>query len=400
MQIETLRGYKMIQKAKMLKDHNLYPFFRKIEQSEGTDVIVDGKPMIMIGSNNYLGLTHHPYVKEAAIKAIEVFGTGCTGSRFLNGNLTLHEELEVKLANYLGHEKAIVFATGMQTNLGALSAVCGPKDLMIFDSENHASIIDASRLALGTTMKYKHNDMESLEEVLSENVSRFQNTMIVADGVFSMTGDILNLKDVVRLAEKYKASIYVDDAHGIGVMGERGRGTMNHFGVTEKVDLNMGTFSKSFASIGGVLSGSADIIDYVKHTARSFMFSAAMAPSAVATVSACIDVILADDTIHQRLWKNVDFMVKGFKEIGFYTYNSKTPIIPVFIGDDMKAMQVTQYLKECGIFCTPVISPAVPKGEALIRTSYMATHTTEQLTRVLEVFKDAKEKFEIPATLH
>ncbi|GAB4014425.1 MAG: pyridoxal phosphate-dependent aminotransferase family protein [Bdellovibrio sp.] len=400
MQIETLRGYKMIQKAKMLKDHNLYPFFRKIEQSEGTDVIVDGKPMIMIGSNNYLGLTHHPYVKEAAIKAIEVFGTGCTGSRFLNGNLTLHEELEVKLANFLGHEKAIVFATGMQTNLGALSAVCGPKDLMIYDSENHASIIDASRLALGTTMKYKHNDMESLEEVLSENVSRFQNTMIVADGVFSMTGDILHLKDVVRLAEKYKASIYVDDAHGIGVMGERGRGTMNHFGVTDKVDLNMGTFSKSFASIGGVLSGSADIIDYVKHTARSFMFSAAMAPSAVATVSACIDVILADDTIHQRLWKNVDFMVKGFKEIGFYTYNSKTPIIPVFIGDDMKAMQVTQYLKECGIFCTPVISPAVPKGEALIRTSYMATHTTEQLTRVLEVFKDAKEKFEIPATMH
>lgn len=400
MQIETLRGYKMIQKAKMLKDHNLYPFFRKIEQSEGTDVIVDGKPMIMIGSNNYLGLTHHPYVKEAAIKAIEVFGTGCTGSRFLNGNLTLHEELEVKLANFLGHEKAIVFATGMQTNLGALSAVCGPKDLMIYDSENHASIIDASRLALGTTMKYKHNDMESLEEVLSENVSRFQNTMIVADGVFSMTGDILHLKDVVRLAEKYKASIYVDDAHGIGVMGERGRGTMNHFGVTDKVDLNMGTFSKSFASIGGVLSGSADIIDYVKHTARSFMFSAAMAPSAVATVSACIDVILADDTIHQRLWKNVDFMVKGFKEIGFYTYNSKTPIIPVFIGDDMKAMQVTQYLKECGIFCTPVISPAVRKGEALIRTSYMATHTTEQLTRVLEVFKDAKEKFEIPATMH
>ncbi|PIP93591.1 MAG: 8-amino-7-oxononanoate synthase [Bdellovibrio sp. CG12_big_fil_rev_8_21_14_0_65_39_13] len=400
MQIESLRGYKMIQKAKLLKEHNLYPFFRKIEQSEGTDVIVDGQPMIMIGSNNYLGLTHHPYVKEAAIKAIEVFGTGCTGSRFLNGNLTIHEELEDKLASYLGHEKAMIFATGMQTNLGALSAVCGPKDLMIFDSENHASIIDSSRLALGTTLKYKHNDMESLEEVLSENVSRFQNTMVVADGVFSMTGDILNLPDVVRLAKKYGASIYVDDAHGIGVMGDRGRGTMNHFGLTKDVDLNMGTFSKSFASIGGVLSGNADVIDYVKHTARSFMFSAAMAPSSVATVSACIDVILSDETIHQRLWSNVDFMVKGFKEIGFYTYNSKTPIIPVFIGDDMKAMQVTNYLKECGIFCTPVISPAVPKGEALIRTSYMATHSKEQLSKVLEVFKDAKEKFEIPSTLH
>jgi 8-amino-7-oxononanoate synthase len=400
MQVETLRGYKLIQKAQLLKSHNLYPFFRKIEESEGTVVNVDGAPMIMIGSNNYLGLTHHPHVKEAAIKAIEKYGTGCTGSRFLNGNLSIHEELEDKLATYLGHEKALVFSTGMQTNLGALSAVCGPKDLMLFDSENHASILDASRLALGTTLKYKHNDMDNLEEVLSENVSRFQNTMIVADGVFSMTGDILKLDEVTRLAEKYGASIYIDDAHGIGVMGDRGRGTMNHFGVTEKITLNMGTFSKSFASIGGVLSGKADIIDYVKHTARSFMFSASMPPSAVATVSACLDVIMSENDLHDRLWSNVAFMREGFKDIGFYTYNSQTPIIPIFIGDDLKAMQVTQFLKENGIFATPVISPAVPKGEALLRTSYMASHRKQELSRVLEVFKMAKQTFDIPGGNH
>ena len=400
MKIENLRGYRTIQKANLLRNNNLYPFFRSIGDSEGTVVEVDGKEQIMIGSNNYLGLTHHPHVMEATIKAIEKFGTGCTGSRFLNGNLTIHEELEEKLATYLGHEKALVFSTGMQTNLGALSAICGPKDCMLFDSENHASIIDASRLALGATFKYKHNNMESLEEALEENVGRFKNVFIVADGVFSMTGDILNLPEVVKLAEKYGASVYVDDAHGIGVMGDRGRGTMNHFGLTDKVALNMGTFSKSFASIGGVLSGKADIIDYVKHTARSFMFSASMPPSAVATVSACLDVIMGENNLHERLWENVAFMRNGFKEIGFYTYDSKTPIIPIFIGDEMKSLQVTNFLKDEGIFATPVLPPAVPKGESLIRTSYMATHKKEELTRVLEVFAKAKKAFDIPATFH
>jgi 8-amino-7-oxononanoate synthase len=396
----SFAGSKVIQKANLLKEMNLYPFFRAIESTDGSCVSVGGKKQVMIGSNNYLGLTHHPHVMEAAIKAIEIYGTGCTGSRFLNGNLTIHEELEEKLARYLGHEKAIVFSTGMQTNLGVLSAICGPKDCMLFDSENHASIIDASRLALGTTFKYKHNDMESLEEQLEMVVSRFKNVVIVADGVFSMTGDILELPKVIELARKYGALVYVDDAHGIGVMGDRGRGTMDHFNLTKEVDLNMGTFSKSFASIGGVISGNADIMDYVKHTARSFMFSASMPPSAVATVSACIDVIMSDEDVHGKLWDNVAFMRQGFKDLGFYTYNSQTPIIPVFIGDDMKAMQVTNYLQEHGVFATPVISPAVPKGEALIRTSYMATHRKDDLQYVLDVFAKAKKDMEIPTTRH
>lgn len=391
---------KIIEKANLLKSMDLYPFFRAIEASDGSTVTVGGKKQVMIGSNNYLGLTHHPVVIEAAKAAIDKYGTGCTGSRFLNGNLNIHEELEEKLAKYLGHEKAIVFSTGMQTNLGTLSAVCGPKDCMLFDSENHASIIDASRLALGTTFKYKHNDMESLEEQLEMVVNRFNRVIIVADGIFSMTGDILKLPEIVALAEKYGALIYVDDAHGIGVMGHLGRGTMDHFDLTNKVDFNMGTFSKSFASIGGVISGSKDAIDYVKHAARSFMFSASMPPSAVATVSACLDVINSGEPIHERLWKNVAMMREGFKELGFYTYNSQTPIIPIFIGDEMKAMQVTSFLQENGVFATPVIPPAVPKGEALIRTSYMASHEESDLLYVLDIFAKARKEFDIPGGHH
>lgn len=391
---------KIIERANLLRDNDLYFFFRAIEETEASTVTVKGQKQIMIGSNNYLGLTHHPYVKEAAIKAIEKYGTGCTGSRFLNGNLNIHEELDHKLADYLGHEKAIVFSTGMQANLGALSAICGPKDLMLFDSENHASIIDSSRLAMGTTFKYKHNDMSSLEELLESNVSRFNRVIIVADGVFSMTGDILKLPEVVRLAKKYGAYVYVDDAHGIGVMGPQGRGTMSHFDVVKDVDFNMGTFSKSFASIGGVISGSADAIDYVRHSARSFMFSASMPPAAVATVSACIDVVTTDPSILENLWSNVAFVREGFKELGFYTYGSQTPIIPLYIGDDMKALQMTKFLESKGIFATPVLPPAVPKGEALIRTSYMASHDKKDLARVLEVFGEAKKIFEIPNHLH
>ena len=391
---------KIIERANLLRNNDLYPFFRAIEETEASTVTVKGKKQIMIGSNNYLGLTHHPYVKEAAIKAIEKYGTGCTGSRFLNGNLNIHEELDVKLANYLGHESAIVFSTGMQANLGALSALCGPKDLMLFDSENHASIIDSSRLSLGTTFKYKHNDMSSLEELLESNVHRFNRVIIVADGVFSMTGDVMKLPEVVALAKKYGAYTYVDDAHGIGVMGPQGRGTMHHFEMADQVDFNMGTFSKSFASIGGVISGSKDAIDYVRHSARSFMFSASMPPAAVATVSACIDMVMSDESILKNLWDNVAFMRNGFNELGFYTYGSQTPIIPIFIGDDIKALKMTKFLESHGVFATPVLPPAVPKGEALIRTSYMASHNRKDLATVLEVFAEAKKVFEIPSAIH
>jgi 8-amino-7-oxononanoate synthase len=400
MNIETFQGNKMLQKVNMMRANDLYPFFRSIEDSEGTVVKVDGKDQIMIGSNNYLGLTHHPHVIAEAKRAIDVYGTGCTGSRFLNGNLSIHEELEDRLAAYVGHEKALVFSTGMQTNLGTISGICGPKDCLLFDSENHASLIDASRLALGPTFKYKHNNMESLEQVLADNINRFNNVWIVTDGVFSMTGELALLPEIVELAEKYGAYIYNDDAHGIGVMGEKGRGIMNHFGIEDRVALSMGTFSKSFASIGGVISGSAEMIDYVKHTARSFMFSASMPPSAVATVAACLDVIEEDDTLHERLWSNVAMMREGFKEIGFYTYNSQTPIIPIFIGDETKALQVTNYLKDHGVFATPVLPPAVPKGQALIRTSYMASHSPSELTQVLEVLAKAKKEFDIPGVFH
>lgn len=398
--LDCFKNSKIIQKANFLKSMDLYPFFRKIENSEGTSVVVDGKEQVMIGSNNYLGLTHHPYVKEAAIKAIEKYGTGCTGSRFLNGNLAIHEELEVKLADYMGHEKTLVFSTGMQSNIGGITAITSPRDCIISDSENHASIIDAVRLTRVPSFKYKHNNMESLEEVLISNKGQFDKTIIIADGIFSMTGDIVNLPKVVELAKKYSAIIYIDDAHGIGVMGPMGRGTLAHFGLTNEVHFSMGTFSKSFASIGGFVSGDSDSIDHIKHTARAFMFSASMPPAAVATVSASLDVIQRDPSIHKNLWENVDFIRNGFKELGFYTYNSQTPIIPVFIGDDMKAMQVTQFLKENGIFATPVIAPAVPKSEALIRTSYMATHTKKELTKVLEVFAKARKEFDLAASLH
>ena len=391
---------KLIERANLIRENDLYPFFRAIEETQASTVTVKGKKQIMIGSNNYLGLTHHPYVQEAAIKAIEKYGTGCTGSRFLNGNLNLHEELDIKIANYLGHEAAIVFSTGMQANLGALSALCGPKDLMLFDSENHASIIDSSRLALGTTFKYKHNDMSSLEELLESNISRFNRVIIVADGVFSMTGDVMKLPEVVALAKKYGAYVYVDDAHGLGVMGPQGRGTMHHFDLAKEVDFNMGTFSKSFATIGGVISGTHEAIDYIRHTARSFMFSASMPPAAVATVSACIDMVTTDPSILNNLWDNVAFMRNGFKELGFYTYGSQTPIIPIFVGDDMKALQMTKFLENHGVFCTPVLPPAVPKGEALIRTSYMAAHNKEDLATVLQVFAEAKKVFEIPSSIH
>jgi 7-keto-8-aminopelargonate synthetase-like enzyme len=268
---------------------------------------------------------------------------------------------------------------------------------MIYDAENHASLIDASRLAMGPTFKYKHNDMESLEEQLQSAAGRFRRKLIVADGVFSMSGAIVKLPEIVELAKKYGAEIFIDDAHGTGVMGPMGRGTVAHFNLTRDVDYTMGTFSKSFASIGGFVTGSKEAIDFIRLHARSFMFSASMPPSAVATVSKCLEIIQRDADIHTRLWDNVAFVRQGFKDLGFYTYNSQTPIIPIFVGDDLKVLQLTNYLEENGIFATPVISPAVPKGEALIRTSYMPSHTREDLTHVLEVFAKAKKEFQIPS---
>ena len=372
-------------KAKMLMSHNLYPFFRVIETAQDPEIIIKGRKMIMVGSNNYLGLTNHPKVKEAAIEAIKKYGTGCAGSRFLNGTLDIHVNLEEKLARFMGKEAALIFSTGFQVNLGVISALVGKDDVVIIDKMDHASIIDGCRLSFGEVKKFRHNDMTDLERILNE----YEETdkLIVVDGIFSMEGDIANLPEIVSLAKKYGARIMVDDAHSIGVLGKNGRGTAEHFGLENEVDLIMGTYSKSLASIGGFISGSADIIHYIKHIARSFIFSASPPPASVASVSAALDIIENEPERREKLWKNTRKMLKGFKELGFEVGPSQTPIIPIVVGEDQNAFTMAMMIQEEGVFANVAVTPAVPAGRALIRTSYMATHTDEQLDRVLKAFE-------------
>lgn len=371
----------------------IYPFFRPIEATSGSSVVTHGKRRVMIGSNNYLGLTHHPRVQAAAKRAIDKFGTGCTGSRFLNGNLTLHEELEVELAKFLKKEAVVVFATGFLSNQGALSCLINRGDVIYSDRENHASIVEGTRVAIGDTVKFKHNDMADLERVLSLTRGKYEGGLIVADGVFSMSGDILNLPEVSRLAKKYNCGLYVDDAHALGVLGPQGQGTEFHFGIPGAADLVMGTFSKSFASLGGYVAGSTDVIHYIKHKARTFMFSAAMPPAAVATVLECLKIVQEEPEHLANLWKNANKMQKGLQEMGWNTLGSQTPVIPLLIGDDLAAFTFTQKLYEMGVFATPVVKPAVPEGCALIRTSYMASHTEADLDYVLDVLEKLGKEF-------
>ena len=373
-------------RAKELMATGIYPYFKAIQSGAGSKITVDGREVIMIGSNNYLGLTQHPKVIEALIKTAEKYGSGCTGSRFLNGTLDLHEELEQKLAQFMGKEAALVFSTGFQTNLGTISAIMGRDDLIFADSENHASIVDGCRLSFGKTIKYKHNDILDLERRLKSH-NHVTGKLIITDGVFSMGGDIANLPQIVKLAKKYNAKIFVDDAHSIGILGEHGNGTASHFGLADKVDITMGTFSKSLASIGGFIAGDEDVIHYIKHHSRPLIFSASMPPSAVATVIAALDIIQNEPERRERLWKNTKKMKQGFEKLGFNTGNSQTPIIPVIIGEDEMTFYFWKRLFESGVYANPVISPAVPRGMALIRTSYMATHTEEELKRVLEIFE-------------
>jgi 8-amino-7-oxononanoate synthase len=365
-----------------------YFIFRRIESAQDTEVIVGGQKLIMAGSNNYLGLTSHPKVKEAAIKAVEKYGSGCAGSRFLNGNLIIHDELEEKLAAFFRKEAAVVFATGYQTNLGVISALVGRNDVVVLDKFDHASIIDGCRLSFGQVKKFRHNDMNDLERVLSSTSDK-AGMLIIVDGVFSMEGDISPLPDVVALAKKYGARVMVDDAHSVGVLGEGGRGTAEHFHMEDEVDMIMGTYSKSLAAIGGFIVASKEVANYVKHLSRSLIFSASLAPALVAAVSAALDVIQEEPELRERLWKNTHKMLKGFKELGFDTGESETPIIPIIIGDRMKTFQMCGLLHEYGIFVNPTISPAVPLGRELLRTSYMATHTDEQLDRILDAFERA-----------
>jgi 8-amino-7-oxononanoate synthase len=376
---------KILDQTRALRETGNYFFFRTLESPQDAEVVVNGKRVIMAGSNNYLGLTTHPRVKEAAIKAIEKYGSGCAGSRFLNGTLEIHEELEKKLARFFRQEAAIVFSTGYQTNLGAISALLGRSDVAIIDKYDHASIIDGCRLSFGKVKKYRHNDMEDLERVLKD--CKGYGKLVIVDGVFSMEGDIADLPAIVKLAKAYDARVMVDDAHGIGVLGKGGRGTAEHFGVEDQVDLIMGTYSKSLAAIGGFVAGSADAIDFIKHVGRSMLFSASLPPSLVASVSVALDIIDEQPQLRENLWRNTHKMLKGYKDLGFDTGTSETPIIPILIGNNIKTYQMCRLLFDHGVFVNPVVSPAVPPGRELLRTSYMATHTAEQLDRVLEAFK-------------
>ncbi len=378
---------KIITQTEKLKANGHYFFFRKLESAQDSEVVVSGKRVIMAGSNNYLGLTNHPRVKEAAIRAIEKFGSGCAGSRFLNGNLEIHEELEVKLARFFRQEAALVFATGYQTNLGTISALLGRNDVAIIDQYDHASIIDGCRLSFGQAKKYRHNDMKDLERVLDG--AKGKGKLIIIDGVFSMDGDIADLPSIVKLARAYGARIMVDDAHGIGVLGKGGRGTAEHFGLEDQVDIIMGTYSKSLAAIGGFVAGAREVIEYIKHVGRSMMFSASLPPALVATVSEALDIIEEMPELRTQLWKNTHKMLRGYREMGYDTGTSETPIIPVLIKDNVKVYRMCKLLFENGVFVNPVVNPAVPPGRELLRTSFMATHTDEQLDRILEAFQKA-----------
>ena len=374
----------------------IYPYFRVVESDQDTEVTINGKRVLMFGSNSYLGLTNHPRIKEAAKKAIDKYGTGCAGSRFLNGTLDIHLELEERLARFTGKEGALCFSTGFQVNLGVVSVVTGRNDHLLLDELDHASIIEGSRLSFSKVLKFEHNDMKSLESKLKHCTPKSLK-LIVVDGIFSMEGDIVKLPQIVKLAEKYNASIMIDDAHSLGVIGVNGSGTASHFGLTDKVDLIMGTFSKSFASLGGFIASDKDTINFIKHTSRTMIFSASMTPASAATVLAALEIMETEPERIKHLWDITRYALKGFKSMGFDTGKSESPIIPLFIRDDVKALTLTKMLLEAGVFVNPVVSPGVPKEDSLIRYSLMATHTKEQVDLSIEkITREAKKLGIVP----
>jgi 8-amino-7-oxononanoate synthase len=361
-----------------------YPFFIPLSENEGTEVTYKGKRFIMCGSNNYLGLTTHPKVREAAIEAIKRYGTSCTGSRFLNGTLELHETLETELAEWVGKPAALTFSTGMQVNLGTISALVGKDDTVVLDKDDHASIVDGARLGYGKIERYRHNDLEHLVRVM-QSIPSSSGSLLVTDGVFSMEGDLAMVPELVGICKKFGTRLMIDDAHGMGVTGG-GHGTAWHFNLTDKVDLIMSTFSKSFASLGGFIAGDTDIIDYVKHHARSLIFSASITPAQAAAALAALHVMRDEPERVKRINDIAEKMRTGYKSMGFNVGKSVTPIIPILIGDDQKTFLFWRTLFDKGVFVNPVISPAVAPGRQLLRTSYMATHTDEQLDKVLDIF--------------
>ena len=379
--------------AKEAMKAGIYPYFHVLETGQDTEVIINGKRTVMIGSNNYLGLTSDPRVKSAAKEAIDRYGTGCSGSRFLNGTLSIHVELENKLSSFLNKEAALTFSTGFQTNLGVISAIAGRNDYIICDSENHASIVDGCRLSFAKTIKYNHNDMEDLERVL-KNVPDSNGKLIITDGVFSMGGDICNLPEIVKLSEIYGARVMVDDAHGLGVLGEHGRGTAEYYGLEDKVDIIMGTFSKSLASLGGYIVSSEDVIHYVKHISRPFIFSASITPSNAAAALEALNILEQEPQRVKRLLNIGDYMRNGFKRLDIPIGNSQTPIIPVMTWENERTFKITRLLLEEGVYVNPIIAPAVKPGQCLLRTSYTTTHTNEQLDYALDAFQRVFEKIQ------
>ena len=378
---EKCSGFTIAKEAMAL---GIYPYFIPMTDNEGTEAVFQGRRLIMCGSNNYLGLTMHPAVRQAAIDATRRFGTSCTGSRFANGNLELHEQLESELAEWVGKPAALVFSTGMQTNLGTISALVDRGDVVLLDKDDHASIVDGARLSWGETKRFRHNSIDGLARALA-GIPEEKGKLVVVDGVYSMGGDIAPLPELISTCQKYGARLMVDDAHAMGVIGG-GRGTAAHFGLTEEIDLIMSTFSKSFASIGGFIAGSEDVIHYVKHHARSLIFSASIPPASAAAVLAALHIMRDEPEHVQRLSQIGDRMRDGLRQLGFNILNSQTPIIPIHIGDDMMTVLAWKNLFENGVFVNPVLSPAVPAGSQLLRTSYMATHTDDQLDRVLEIY--------------
>lgn len=377
---ERLAQYDVPQKAKAA---GVYPYFRPISSDQDTVVQIDGKPVLMFGSNSYLGLTNHPKIKEGSIKAVEKYGTGCAGSRFLNGTLDIHIELEEKLAKLVGKEEALVYATGFTVNSGVVPCLGGREDYLLLDRLNHASIIEGSRLSMAKQFKYRHNDMEQLEKFLQQ-CDPEKIKLIVADGVFSMEGDLAKLPEMVDLAKKYNASIMIDEAHSLGVFGETGAGVCEHFGVQNDVELVMGTFSKSLATIGGFIASNKDVINYLKHNSRTLIFSASITPAAAGAVLAALEVMEEEKWRQKALWDNTHRMLQAFKDKGFETGHTTTPIIPLYVRDNEKTFRLTRMLMDDGVFVNPVVSPAVPSQDTLIRISLMATHTFDQIDEAVE----------------
>lgn len=370
--------------AKQVREQGIYPYFHALQSRQDKEVVMEGKRRIMLGSNNYLGLTTQPEVIEAGVKALEKYGTGCSGSRFLNGTLQMHLELEEELAQFLNKEAAMTFSTGFQSNLGIISAIAKHGDYILNDKENHASIYDACRLSYAKTLSYRHNDMGELERILKQ-IEGKGGILIVTDGVFSMSGDIANLPEIVRLARKYGARVMVDDAHGLGVLGEGGRGTANHFGLEDEVDIYMGTFSKSLASLGGYMAAKAEVVDYVKHASRPFIFSASIPPSSCAVALAALRYLKAHPEIVSRLRSLSDYARRGCKAKGIRIIEASTPIIPIYTYEVENTIRKAHDIYEDGVYLNPVLPPATPPGECLLRTSYMATLTEPLLDEAIEI---------------